>query len=179
MCAAFALLSAPASAQWLVIDPAAIAKAVMTYNQITSELTLAQQMARDIPGTFQGTNIPGMLQRVNGLIQDVQTACPPQMQTAKVLPMSCQIKLNVANVQGMQLGQVMTQLQSLQNLARGSGGSLQAEKSTALALMQLSTQLASMQSASQADTAQQRIDQNRMNAATTQRGAVAPFSPGP
>jgi hypothetical protein len=172
-----ASLVTPAQSQgWIVYDPAAVAKAIATYNQITSELNLAKQMAADIPATFQGTNIPAQLQAVTRLIQQAQTACPPSMQTAKVLPSACMVKVNVANLQGAQMSQNMVQLQSLQNLARGSTGTLQTEKANALALIQLSTQISSMQSAALADAKQQQIDSNRMNAATTQRGSVNPWA---
>jgi hypothetical protein len=180
--ATFALslvLTAPASAQFapvVVIDPKAIAQALDTYHQIQQEIAIAKQMAADIPGTFRGTNIPGQLQAVTGMITQAQSACPNMNTTVRALPAACAVKINVANAQMQQMNGTMAQLESLQNLARGSTGTLQAEKANALALIQLATQNASQQAAQHASVVDQYIkDQQTLN--TRKPSTVNPSAP--
>jgi hypothetical protein len=153
-----------------VIDAASIAKLTTEVTQAINLVNMAKTNLATLPAGVGLSNISGRISAVTDMLTSAQSVCKSAL-AGKALPSACNVQANQANAAAAQFGSEMASLQSLQALARGTGGALQAQQATAQAALEVATQLQELRQAQTAAALQKQIDEQAIQQATSGMGS--------
>jgi hypothetical protein len=174
-------LGTPATAQFFgtmpVIDVASITKIVTEIQQTINLVNLAKQNLQALPVGVGLTNVQSRISAVTGMLQQAQSLCQGAL-SGKNLPSACQVQANTANAQAASFAQDTADLASLQAVARGAAGNLQAQQANALATLAVAQQILQQRQAQIAADKQKQIDANALKNALTGNSAGDPYGSG-